>query len=445
MQSSWKLKQPKQLCSSSTSKTSNKRGRPAQWDVIKGGDSKNVSRSFNVYNPPNLCSTFGVGETTAASVPLRIILAFHGYGGKPAQEIRKWQDVADDLNAIIIAPLGTETIETQKLGWNAVECCGDPVLNEIDDLDFILYGVMEIFLNQFGGRRGISIGSNDNSDDKNNKQVHVIATGFSNGGFFTSLLGILDDRPEWLVGIVPTGGYQYDIDAYSSTPELAVFMHHGGRDSVVNPNGCCIANDEPKQVKRGSKSNCMFDIGVKQETCQSAQSVYLLWSTINGCSSDHNDSRSIKEGGVKSVESECFVGKDCIEPTNFCVWTNEGHSWGGTFPGIEMMRPWMEDVFVRAEKRRFEQRDADELIKPHHRTRVGKSIFLTASSILLGFIALSAAYCYSKRWHFMRSSGKRKSSEDEDLQVFREEEMTVMCREDEIEKHSVSVPYTLGL
>mmetsp|Transcript_22939 Transcript_22939/g.32790 ORF Transcript_22939/g.32790 Transcript_22939/m.32790 type:complete len:436 (+) Transcript_22939:165-1472(+) len=433
-ESSWKLKQPKPKPLCSSSKTSDKRGTPAQWDVIKGGVGENISRSFNVYIPPNFCSTFSVGETTVASVPLRIILAFHGYGGRPAQEIQKWQDVADDLNAIIIAPMGTETIETHKLGWNAVECCGDPVLKDIDDLDFVLYGVMEIFLNQFGASRGSSIGYNDNSNGKNAKQVHVIATGFSNGGFFTSLLGILDDRPEWLVGIVPTGGYQYDINAYSSTPALAVFMHHGGKDSVVNPNGCCLAN-ESKQRKKGSKSNCMFDIGVKQETCQSAQSVYHLWSSINGCSSDHHDGRNIKEGSVNSVESECFVGKDCIEPTNFCVWTNEGHSWGGTFPGMEMMGPWMVDVFLRAEKKRFEQRDADELATPYHRVRVGKSIFLSASSILLGIIALSAAY---KSWNFKRTSGKRKSSED--WQVSREEEMTVLCQEDEIERHTVSVP-----
>lgn len=431
-ESSWKLKQQTSLCSSS--KTSDKRGRPAQWDVIKGGDGKIITRSFYVYTPPNFCSTFSVGETNVASVPLRIILAFHGYGGRPAQEIKKWQDVADDLNAIIIAPMGTETIEAHKLGWNAVECCGDPVLKDIDDVDFVLHGVMEIFLNQSGS----SIGYNDSSDEKNNKQVHVIATGFSNGGFFTSLLGILDDRPEWLVGIIPTGGYQYDINAYSSTSALAVFMHHGGKDAVVNPNGCCIAN-ESNQQKKGSKSNCMFDIGVKREICQSVQSVYQLWSTINGCSSDHHGSRRIiKESSVNSVESECFVGKDCIEPTNFCVWTNEGHSWGGTFPGIEMMRPWMKDVFVRAEKKRFEQRDADELAKPQHRIRVGKSIFLSASSILLGIVALSAAYFYLKSWNCKRTSGKRKSSED--LQVSREAEMTVLCQEDELEKHTVFVP-----
>ena len=415
MESSWKLKQPKSLCSSSTN-ISNKRGRPTQWDVSRGVDDKNSFRSFNVYVPPNFCSTGA--QHHDEDVSLRVLLAIHGYGGKPIQQIRKWMDVADALNSIIIAPMGTETIKSQKkLGWNAVECCGDPVLNEIDDLDFVIHGVMDVFLNQFSDSSSISSNSIISSNGKN-KRVNVIATGFSNGGFFTSLLGIMKDRPKWLVGIVPTGGYQYDINAYSSTPELAVFMHHGGKDSVVNPNGCCIAHEQ-KHQKNGSKSNCMFDIGVKQETCQSAQSVFHLWSSINGCSSDHNVSRNIKEGGVNSVESECFVGKDCIEPTHLCIWTNEGHSWGGTFPGVQMMQPWMEDVFGRAEKKHV----SDSSATSNDRLRAGNSTFLSASLILFGSIALSAACLFLKRRSFMRTSGKRKNSED--LQVF-EEEMMVL-------------------
>eukprot|EP00985_Skeletonema_marinoi_P003438 scaffold1483_cov145-Skeletonema_marinoi.AAC.3 len=430
MESSWKLKQPKSLCSSSTNNISNKRGRPTQWDVSRGENVKNNFRSFNVYVPPNFCSS---GAQHDEDVPLRVLLAIHGYGGKPVQEIRKWMDVADALNAIIIAPMGTETIKSQKkLGWNAVECCGDPVLNEIDDLDFVINGVMELFLIQFSDSSSSSSSISSISSTQKNKHVHVIATGFSNGGFFTSLLGIMKDRPEWLVGIVPTGGYQYDINAYSSTPELAVFMHHGGKDSVVNPNGCCIAHEQKRQ-KNGSKSNCMFDIGVKQETCQSAQSVFHLWSIINGCSSDHNVSRNIKEGGANSVESECFVGKDCVEPTSFCIWTNEGHSWGGTFPGLEMMHPWMEDVFGRAEKKRLEQRDDSESSETsNHRLRAGNSIFLSASLILLGSIVLSAACLFLKRRNFMRISRKRKNSED--LQVV-EEEMMVLNPANQTGKH----------
>lgn len=343
------------------------------------------------------------------------------------QEIKKWQDVADSINAIIIAPVGTETIGSHKLGWNAIDCCGDPVLNKIDDMDFVVNGVMEVFLNEVINSKS----SNMNSRWKN-VRPHVIATGFSNGGFFTSLMGLSNDRPHWLVGIVPTGGYQYDVDAYLNTHQpLPIFMHHGGKDSVVDPNGCCIISKEAKQRKDGSKTNCPFDIGAKQESCQSIESVFHLWSRINGCSSDDN-SRSMEENDGDNL-SKCFEGKDCMEPTNFCMWIDEGHSWGGKFPGTAMMQPWMDKVFVQAESTKvFEEGDNKKStnksyvpIATNNRNRTGKSVFLSATSVLFGFITFYTVYLFLKRRNFIKSSTKRKTSLDE-------EEMMMLGREMEM-------------
>src|SRR6056300_154063 len=99
--SSWKLKQSKSLCSSATV-GDGKHRRPTHWDVINTGeDNDDKSRSFTVYIPPNFCTD------SSTTLPLRILLAIHGFGGSSMQEIKKWQDVADSLNAIIIAPVGT--------------------------------------------------------------------------------------------------------------------------------------------------------------------------------------------------------------------------------------------------------------------------------------------------------------------------------------------------
>jgi poly(3-hydroxybutyrate) depolymerase len=412
--SSWKLKQSKQLCASATVGDGKKRRRPTQWDVTKTReDNDDESRSFTVYLPPNFCTD------SSTTLPLRILLAIHGFGGNSMQEIKKWQDVADSLNAIIIAPVGTETIGTHKLGWNAIDCCGDPVLNEIDDMDFVVNGVIEVFLNEV---------INSSSNSMNSMQPHVIATGFSNGGFFTSLMGLSNNRPEWLVGIVPTGGYQYDINSYRNTHQpLPIFMHHGGKDSVVDPNGCCIIPKEAKQRKDGSKTNCPFDIGAKQDSCQSIESVFHLWSQINGCSSDDN-SRSMEENDNLS---KCFEGKDCKEPTNFCMWTYEGHSWGGTFPGTSMMQPWMQNVFVQAElTKKIEPSDNKKStnksyapIATNHRTITGRLVFLSATSVLFGFVAI--VYLFLRRRNFIKSSTKRKTSLDQ-------EEMMMLGREIEM-------------
>lgn len=434
MASSWKLKQTKSLCPHTTTKwgvISSSPSATTQWDVVNiGVDDKNQSsRSFSIYLPPNFCSVHSeankdIHDTSSPPPPppLRIILAIHGYGGKPLQEIRKWQHVADSLNSVIIAPLGSETIENHNFGWNAIECCGDPVLNEIDDLDFVINGVMGVFLNEV-----------KSSSTWKKKSAHVIATGFSNGGFFTSLLGITVNRPNWLVGIIPMAGYQYDENAYANVHRpLALFMHHGGRDSVVNPNGCCNEN-ESNQRQSDSGSNCFFDIGVKQETCQSVHSVFHLWSHINGCSTDNYEGRSLKEEN-DVTESQCFEGNDCLEPTNFCMWPNEGHGWAHSFPGTEMMQPWMKNVFVRAETKSFKMNDKKEVIDTsqthksrHHHNVIGKSTFLSATLIMLGLIVISVVYVFLKRHIAIKTyQVKRKTSGDE-----QDEEMVVLNQDKE--------------
>ena len=86
------------------------------------------------------------------------------------------------------------------------------------------------------------------------------------------------------------------------------------------------------------------------------------------------------------------------------------------------MQPWMEDVFVRAEKKQLDHEDAQA--RPNQRIRVGKSVFL----ILLGFIALRVAYLFIKRRNLIKRSSKRKNSEDWHAlkEMFKDEEMTVL-------------------
>jgi membrane protein implicated in regulation of membrane protease activity len=56
---------------------------------------------------------------------------------------------------------------------------------------------------------------------------------------------------------------------------------------------------------------------------------------------------------------------------------------------------------------------------------MGKSLFLSATSVLFGFIVLSAVYLFLKRRNFIKSSTKRKTSLDQ-------EEMMMLGREIEM-------------
>ena len=172
------------------------------------------------------------------------------------------------------------------------------------------------------------------------EQVHVIATGFSNGGFMSSLLGLQMERLPKLIGIVPTGGYQYELKLYGNLQNealpLPMMAHHGGNDGVVKPDGCCNSGEA------NSKSNCPLDIGINQPTCTSVHVAFQEWTKINGCAST---------SVIDTYEHTCWTGNECQAYTELCVWNNEGHSWGWGFPGIELAQTWMEKVYLDAESK----------------------------------------------------------------------------------------------
>ncbi|KAL3827316.1 hypothetical protein ACHAXA_005062 [Cyclostephanos tholiformis] len=312
--------------------------------------------------------------------------------------------------------------------------------DDVDDLDFVVNGVLGVFLtnlddgisNTMGGGPAVTTFGKG-------RGAIVIATGFSNGGFLSSLLGLMSSasegggggghlttivRPSWLVGIVPTGGYQYDVRLYNSddTRPLPMMSHHGGRDSVVDPGGCCASSTA--DVGSGGGSNCPLGIGIKQRTCTSVRRAFEMWSDINGCYDtvlDDDIAANVRRTSTNNgnVEEEvdqqqrrrrtftCYRGDSCIEPTNFCLWNEEGHGWGTRFPGINMTREWMRDVFHRAESR-------TRYVIDDHTKRSGKVDFsLTVALLMVAFLCttISASKLRILHCYVVGKGRKRKTSE----------------------------------
>jgi hypothetical protein len=71
-----------------------------------------------------------------------------------------------------------------------------------------------------------------------------------------------------------------------------------------------------------------------------------------------------------------------------------------------MMKPWMKDVFVRAEKKSLEQQSDKRDIDTSY--AMGKSIFMSLPAVLVLLVFLSVAYMFLKRRNFIRKSHKRK-------------------------------------
>lgn len=287
-------------------------GTVSTWTIQHPLLPPNVKRRFQMFLPRAICNS-----TTKAVNP--ILLAFHGYGGGPQAEIHKWKQVAMHRKWILVSPEGTTGGGDTHRGWNATDCCGYPAESfaALDDIDFA-NGIMQTL------------------------QMHIpyyvhgviiaAATGFSNGGFFSSLLALAKHRrPSWLKAIVPTGGYQYDLALYQGVAPLPIMMHHGGKDVVVRPEGCC--------TNHHGASNCPFKIGDLREICVSVEEVFLLWAK------DINQCESVAESDSEDVK--CRKGTYCRGniSTEFCLWTKDGHSWGRTMPGVEMAGEFLEGVF----------------------------------------------------------------------------------------------------
>ena len=221
---------------------------------------------------------------------------------------------------------GNENDDDGPLGWNAVDCCGEPMTNDVDDLDFVVNGVMGVFVDNLlgdgtaattagDGDRSTTGRENDGDDGDDRGDAIAIVTGFSNGGFLSSLLGLMPSttggyrrrsttvvRPPWLVGIVPTGGYQYDVGLYvgGDVLPLPLMSHHGGMDSVVDPDGCCNTTSSTDGGIASTSSNCPLDIGIKRDACTSVRSAFDMWSNINGCYETilYDDSANINDEGT---------------------------------------------------------------------------------------------------------------------------------------------------
>eukprot|EP00978_Attheya_sp_CCMP212_P033202 scaffold132989_cov47-Attheya_sp.AAC.1 len=166
-------------------------------------------RSFLVYLPDSIrsssssiCDTGtskthpdaqenGEHDTNTGRMIYPIMLAFHGFGGHPQTEISKWKSTAEQQELILVAPEGSSSrhnANQQPLGWNAIDCCGDPVASKTDDLDFSR-GIVEA-IRQNNDMAAVADASN------------VVAAGWSNGGFLVSLLALQtkEQRPPWLKG-----------------------------------------------------------------------------------------------------------------------------------------------------------------------------------------------------------------------------------------------------
>ncbi|MFP6640325.1 MAG: hypothetical protein VCC04_08780 [Myxococcota bacterium] len=199
-----------------------------------------------------------VGPRAGVDSPLVII--WHGWGGRPEHMFRVIDPARDWPEAIVVAPEG----EPRRFpglgfsshpGWQISE-------GEFDNRDLELFDrLMKEFL---------ATGCVD--------PKRVFSTGFSNGGFFSNLLGCT--RSPAIRAIAPVSGGIRARGCKASVPAIVV---HGSRDSVV--------------------------------PYEDGQKTFAHWVEQNGC-----DSRP------EIVSKSCVAAENCGSETIFCSF-NGDHRW----------------------------------------------------------------------------------------------------------------------
>jgi polyhydroxybutyrate depolymerase len=203
-----------------------------------------------------------------------LVLNFHGYLiGSPAQQadFSQMDGFAEDAGVVVAYPAGTNA------SWNGGACCGDAMMQDIDDVAYVRALVEEI--------AGMVCIDPD----------RVFATGMSNGGFLSHRLAC--EAGDLVAAIAPVAGV-LGVPVENCTGRAVPVMHfHGTADAIVGYNGGVF---------------------------QSVADTIAFWVDHNGCAPDPEVSFRMGDTTCETW-SECTDGADVV----LCTVQNGGHCWPG--------------------------------------------------------------------------------------------------------------------
>lgn len=227
-------------------------------------DSDGMQRSYILYVPK--------GYDASKAAPL--VLNFHGYGSNALQE-QAWtgMDATADANGFVVAyPEGVNN------SWNAGTCC-QSTGPKTDDVAFARAVVADI-----ESRACI--------DHK-----RVFATGMSNGGYLSHLLGC--EAADLFAAVAPVAGV-LGIPAAQCKPSrpIPIIHFHGTADTLVPYDGSAVDPSVPDTFKG--------------------------WADRDGCT-------GTPEQTLQHGSATCQTYKTCSAgvEVSLCTLTGEGHCWPG--------------------------------------------------------------------------------------------------------------------
>lgn len=176
-----------------------------------------LERSYSLYIP----------QSYDGKEPMPLVLVFHGGGGNARNiaETTDFNQKADEEEFLVVYPQGMGKLQDHLLTWNAGFCCGYALENGIDDVSFIRH-----LIDHLQSQYPID-------------PSRIYATGISNGGMMTYLVGA--QLSDIFAAIAPVaasiGGQAKEGDIIWAIPEpatpVSVLVVHGMNDSRVPYDG----------------------------------------------------------------------------------------------------------------------------------------------------------------------------------------------------------------
>lgn len=163
---------------------------------------------------------FNFEKAAAASKPIvivpdgvdkekaKVIVALHPYGGTAEGIVEKWQKVAAEAGAVLVAPRAVRKLDGRDgFSWG-----------ETDEADVLLKNALQVLT-----------GEHKVKPDK------MVLTGFSQGGFMTFNLGL--KHADKFCGLIPVAGRYSSREAeLAEGTKLRVYMMVGSKDRAVSTN-----------------------------------------------------------------------------------------------------------------------------------------------------------------------------------------------------------------
>jgi polyhydroxybutyrate depolymerase len=236
-----------------------------------------ITRSYTVQLPTNYY------ETSALS----LVLALHGGGGSASQfeSTNKLTQKATTSGFIVVYPNGTGTIQT----WNAGNCCGASVNNNINDVKFISMLIDKLVANY----------------NINSKKVY--ATGHSNGGMLCYRLAC--ELSNKIAAIAPNSCTMVMPTACNPTRTMPILHMHSKLDQNVPYLGG-------------------YGVGLSGIYNPPLDSVFNVWNTLNNC--------TLKNIVISSNSSYTFKKSSMCNNNvsiHYYLTNDGGHGWPGGLHG----------------------------------------------------------------------------------------------------------------